>query len=123
MAKMAKTQFASVDDYIAAQPDPVRAILKTVRRAIRKGMPRAEEVISYQIPTYKLNGRAVLYFAGWKNHYSIYPAKEPLVAKFQKELTAFEITKGTIKFPLDQPVPVKLIEGIAKFRAKMEEEG
>jgi uncharacterized protein YdhG (YjbR/CyaY superfamily) len=115
---MAKTDFKSVDEYIASQPDEVQAILGSVRSAIRKAMPGADEVISYKIPTYKLNGRAVLHFAGWKQHYSLYPAGESLVAAFKDELAPYNVDKGTIRFPLSQPVPVKLIERIAKFRAQ-----
>jgi uncharacterized protein YdhG (YjbR/CyaY superfamily) len=115
---MAKTDYKSVDEYIAAQPEDVQAILQRVRTAIRKAMPGAEEVISYQIPTYKPHGGAVLYFAGWKKHYSLYPATDRLVEAFKDELAPYDIDNGTIRFPLSQPVPVKLIERIAKFRAK-----
>jgi len=116
---MAKTRFTSVDEYIAAQPKAARVALKRVRSAIRKGLPGAEETISYQIPTYKLHGRYVIYFAGWKEHYSIYPSTRPLVAAFEKALEPYEVNdKGTIRFPLSLPVPVKLIEGLSKFRAK-----
>jgi uncharacterized protein YdhG (YjbR/CyaY superfamily) len=89
-----------------------------VRRTIRKAVPEAEEMISYQMPTYKLNGRPVLYFAGWRQHYSLYPSSDHLVAAFKDALAPYEINKGTIRFPLAEPVPVKLIAGIAKFRAK-----
>jgi uncharacterized protein YdhG (YjbR/CyaY superfamily) len=115
---MATTDFKSVDEYIAAQPDAAQAALGLVRSAIRKAMPGADEVISYKIPTYKLNRRAVLYFAGWKEHYSLYPAGELLVAAFKDELAPYQVDKGTIRFPLSQPIPVKLIEHIAKFRAQ-----
>ncbi len=71
---MAKTKFTSVDEYIAAQPKAAQVALKRVRSAIRKGVPGAEEAIWYQIPTYRLHGRYVIYFAGWKAHYSIYPS-------------------------------------------------
>ena len=115
---MAKTGFKSVDEYIRSQPEAVQGILGRVRSAIRKAVPGAEEGISYKIPTYKLHGGAVLYFAGWKQHYSLYPAKERLVAAFKDELAPYKVDKGTIRFPLSQPVPVKLIGRIAKFRAK-----
>jgi uncharacterized protein YdhG (YjbR/CyaY superfamily) len=108
----------SVDQYIAAQPEAVRPVLQSVRGAIRKAVPQAEEVISYKIPTYKLNGGTVLYFAGWKGHYSVYPASEDIVAACKSELEPYEVEKGTIRFPLDEPVPVKLIERIAKLRAE-----
>jgi len=114
---MAKIEFPSVDEYIAAQPEPVQGMLQRVRSAIRKAVPRAEEVISYKIPTYKLPGGPMLYFAGWKQHYSLYPATERVVAAFQEELAPYEVRKGTIRFPLSQPVPVRLIGRIAKFRA------
>jgi len=116
---VARTDFKSVSEYIASQPTEARTVLKRVRSAIRKALPRAEETISYQIPAYKLNGRALIYFAGWKRHYSLYPATRPLVAAFKNELAPYEVNdKGTIRFPLSEPVPVRLIEAIAKFRAK-----
>jgi uncharacterized protein YdhG (YjbR/CyaY superfamily) len=115
---MAKTDFKSVDKYIASQPEAAQGALKRVRSTIRKALPGAEEVISYQIPAYKLNGRPVLYFAGWKQHYSLYPSTAQVVAAFKNDLVPYEVNKGTIRFPLSQPVPVKLIEGIAKVRAK-----
>lgn len=116
---MAKTDFRSVDEYIATHPEDVQAILQRVRGAIRKGMPGAEEAISYQIPAYRVHGGTVLYFAGWKKHYSLYPATDGLVEAFKDELAPYEVNdKGTIRFPLSRPVPVKLIERIAKFRAK-----
>ena len=71
---MAKTDFKSVDEYIASQPEAAQGVLQRVRSTIRKALPEAEEVISYQIPAYKLHGGPVLYFAGWKQHYSLYPA-------------------------------------------------
>ena len=115
---MAKTDFKSVDEYIASQPRAVQSALRRVRSTIRKAVPGAEEMISYQIPTYKLLGRPVLYFAGWKQHYSLYPSTDRLVAAFKDDLAPYEVAKGTIRFPLSEPVPVKLIEAIAKFRAK-----
>ncbi len=113
-----KTHFTSVDDYIDAQPDHVRGVLNKVRSIIRRALPKAEELISYQMPLYTLDGERVLFFAGWKQHYSLYPAGERLVVAFKGELAPYEIRKGTIRFPLSEPVPVKLIERIAKFRAK-----
>lgn len=115
---MAKTDFKSVAEYIATHPEDVQAILKRVRGTIRKAVPGAEEVISYQIPAYKLHGSPVLYFAGWKQHYSLYPATDGVVEAFKDDLAPYKLSKGTIRFPLSQPVPVKLIERIAKFRAK-----
>jgi uncharacterized protein YdhG (YjbR/CyaY superfamily) len=114
---VAKTGFTSVDEYIAAQPEATRGILKRVRSAIRRAVPAAEETISYQIPAYKLQGGRMLYFAGWKRHYSLYPAGARLLGEFKDELASYEIEKGTIRFPLSGAVPVKLIGRIAKFRA------
>lgn len=107
-----------MDEYIASQPAAVRDILERVRGAIRKALPAAEEVISYNMPTYRVAGDRVLYFAVWKQHYAIYAATKEVVAAFRDELAAYEIDKGTIRFPLSEPVPVKLIGRIAKFRAK-----
>ena len=115
---MAKTGFKSVDEYIASQPDSVQGVLERVRSTIRKAVPEAEEVISYKIPTYKLPGGPVLYFAGWKQHFSLYPATANVVEAFRDEIAPFVVSKGTIRFSLSQPVPVKLIGRIAKFRAK-----
>jgi uncharacterized protein YdhG (YjbR/CyaY superfamily) len=117
---MVKTDPKSVDEYIASQPQAVQGVLKRVRSAVRKAIPGAEEVISYRVPTYKLHGRPVLYFAGWKQHYSLYPATVNLVAAFKHELAQYEVNnKGTIRFPLSKPVPVRLIQAIAKLRAKV----
>ncbi len=115
---MAKTDFKSVDEYIAAQPEAAQGVLELVRSSIRKAVPNAEESISYKIPTYKLRGDPVIYFAGWKQHYSLYPATNQIVATFKDDLAGYEVRKGTIRLPLSQPVPVKLIERIAKMRAK-----
>ena len=115
---MAKTDFKSVDDYIASHPESAQPILQRVRSTIRRAVPRAEEVISYQIPAYRLPAGVVIYFAGWKQHYSLYPATGRLIAVFKDELAAYEVSKGTIRFPLSQRVPATLIARIARFRAK-----
>ena len=112
---MAKTDFKSVDEYIAAQPAAAQVVLRRVRGGIRKALPGADEVISYQIPTFKRDGAYVVYFAGWKEHYSLYPASRELAEAFADELAPYAVNKGTIRFPLSAPVPVKLIERIAKF--------
>jgi uncharacterized protein YdhG (YjbR/CyaY superfamily) len=112
------SRIQSVDDYIASQPEAAQATLWEVRTAIRKAVPRADETISYNMPVYKLNGKPVIFFAGWKQHYSLYPASPELQAAFQSELAPYEVRKGTIRFPLGAAVPIKLIARIAKFRAK-----
>jgi uncharacterized protein YdhG (YjbR/CyaY superfamily) len=113
---MPKSGLKTVDDYIASQPEAAQPALTQVRNAIRKALPAAEEVISYNIPTYKLDGAMVIYFAGWKQHYSLYPAGARLLAAFKDDLAAYEINKSTIRFALSAPVPVQLIQRIVKFR-------
>ena len=107
-----------MNEYIASKPKHVRVILERVRGAIRAAVPAAEETISYQMPVYTLHGVPVLYFASWKHHYSLYPASDALVAAFRDELRKYQRTKGTIRFPLFDPVPVSLIKRIARFRAQ-----
>jgi uncharacterized protein YdhG (YjbR/CyaY superfamily) len=115
---MAKARFASVSEYIASKPKAARVALERVRRAIRKGVPAAKEELSYQKPVYVLNGVPVLYFAGWTSHYSLFPATDALIASFRRELAPFESAKGTIKVPISEPVPERLIERMASFRAQ-----
>ena len=115
---MRKADLTNVDEYISAQPEAAQIVLQRVRNTLRRALPGAEEVISYKIPAYKLHGRIVLYFAGWKQHYSLYPAGELLVAAFKDQLASYKVSKGTIRFPLCAPIPVKLVERIAKFRAE-----
>lgn len=113
---MARTDYPSADAYIAAQPEASRPVLETARRAIREALPDAVEVISYQIIAYKLPGGTALFLAGWTSHYSVYPATAPLQAAFREELAAYEVGKGTIRFPLSEPVPTELIGRLARFR-------
>jgi len=115
---MPRIDIQSVEDYIAAQPEAVQRVLGRVRNTIRKAVPDAQEVISYKMPTYMLRGHRMLYFAVWKRHYSIYAATAQVLAAFPEELAAYQVDKGTIRFPFSEPVPVKLIARIAKFRAK-----
>jgi uncharacterized protein YdhG (YjbR/CyaY superfamily) len=112
----------SIDEYMGLQPVAVRAKLEKVRAIIRSAVPEAEETISYGMPAYKLHGRIMLYFAGWKEHLSLYPGNGRLVAELADELKQYEVRKGTIQFPLDKPVPAKLITRIAKYRANQEAE-
>ncbi len=112
--KINKLKFSSIDEYIAAQPPDIREKLKKLRQTITKAAPEAEEVISYQMPAYKFHGMLV-YFAVFKNHISFFPTSSG-VQFFKDRLTAFEISKGTIKFPLDKPIPLRLVAEIVKFR-------
>jgi uncharacterized protein YdhG (YjbR/CyaY superfamily) len=118
---MPADKFQSVDEYIAAQREPVHAVLERVRAAILKALPGAEETISYNMPTYTLRGNFIIHFAAWKRHFSLYPASPKLIWSFKKEIAAAKIVKNTIRFPLDEPVPTALIERIAKFRVKEQE--
>jgi uncharacterized protein YdhG (YjbR/CyaY superfamily) len=111
------TTWESVDDYIAGQPEPARPALERVRATIRKALPRATEGISHQIPIYKLDGAMVLYFAGFKNHYSVYPATAHVVGALKEELAGSLHGKATIRFAYTEPVPTRLITRIAKLRA------
>lgn len=107
----------SVDEYIAAQPEAVRPKLEQVRAAIRSAVPDAVEGIAYRMPGYKLHGKPMLYFAGFKKHYSLFAASGTFFAALEEELRGYEFRKGTLHFPLTKPVPLKLISRIAKLRA------
>ncbi len=109
----------SISNYIAKFPRPAQRVLTRVRTVIHKALPGAEEAISYGIPAFKLRGRIVIYFAGWREHYSIYPFNKRLEAALKDQVAAYELSgRGTIRFPLDEPVPVKLLTAIAKLRAR-----
>jgi uncharacterized protein YdhG (YjbR/CyaY superfamily) len=117
MMGMQKSVPKSVDEYIAAQPEAVRPKLEQVRAAIRRAVPEAVEGIGYRMPGYKLQGKPMLYFAGFKDHYSLFAASGTFFAAIEDELTGYDLRKGTVHFPLTKPVPVKLISRIAKLRA------
>jgi uncharacterized protein YdhG (YjbR/CyaY superfamily) len=112
-----RTTPKSVDGYIAGFPAEVQSLLEKIRETIRKALPQAQEKISYQIPTFTLKGKYVIYFAAFKNHVSLYPGPRGS-AKFKKELSRYEGGKGTVRFPLDKPIPFGLITRIVKFRAQ-----
>jgi uncharacterized protein YdhG (YjbR/CyaY superfamily) len=111
--------FSTVDEYIASFPEEYRPILENVRRTMRSAAPGTEETISYGIPTFTLNGRYVIYFAGWKRHISIYPIPQGDDA-LQRDLAPYVAAKGTLRFPLDKPIPYDLIERLtaAAIRAR-----
>lgn len=113
---------STVASYIQAQPPATRAVLRTVRATLRKALPDAEERIGYGIPCYRQYGRNVIYFAGWKEHWSLYPTTPALVAALRAQLAPYAMSKGTIRFPLERRVPVGLVTRIAKFRAREEAE-
>jgi len=107
---------ANIDEYIAGFPKETQQLLETMRATIKKAAPGAEEAISYAIPTFKLHGNLV-HFAAYKNHIGFYPAPRGIEA-FKKELAAYEGGKGTVQFPIDQPLPLTLISKIVKYRVK-----
>jgi len=110
---------AAVDAYIAARPPAARAALETVRAAIGRALPaEAEEVISYKIPAYRVAGRIGLWFAAWAEHYSLYPIGAKAEAALGEDLSGYGRSKGTIRFPLGEPVPEALIERIARLKAE-----
>lgn len=115
---MARNGFESVDAYLAAKPPHVRAALEQVRRTVRKAVPDAVEVISYQMPACKLAGRILLYFAGWTDHLSIYPATGPVMEALGPRLAPHRAGRGTLRFDLARPVPVRLIARFASLRAE-----
>ncbi len=106
----------NIDEYIAGFPHDVQEILEKIRMTIRKAAPDAEETISYQIPTFTLKGYLV-YFAAYKKHIGFYPASTG-IEKFKNELSVYEGAKGSVKFPLDKPIPFDFISKIVKFRVK-----
>ena len=105
-----------IDEYIAGFPNHVQKILQKIRITIKKAAPDAEETIKYQIPTYTLKGNLV-HFAAYEKHIGLYPAPRG-IQEFKNELSAYEGGKGTVRFPLDEPIPFGLISKIVRFRVK-----
>jgi len=111
---MAKTDYQTIDEYIATFPKETQKILKEIRTTIKAAAPNAEEKISYQMPTFYLNGN-LIHFAAYKNHIGIYPTPSGTEA-FKKEISKYKAAKGSIQLPLEEPMPLKLIAKIVKFR-------
>jgi len=109
-----KRDFNSIDEYIAAFPEDIQKILGELRATIKASAPDAGEKISYQMPTFALKGNLV-HFAAWKNHIGFYPTSTGTQA-FKKELSIYESSKGAVRFPIEQPLPLELISKIVKFR-------
>ena len=106
----------NIDEYISRFPEDVQTVLEKVRTTIQKAAPKAEEIISYQMPAFRYYGNLV-YFAGWKTHIGFYPVSSAVKA-FEKELSVYNGAKGSIKFPLDKPMPLSLISRMVKYRVK-----
>jgi len=114
-------QFKTIDEYIEASPKDVQSILQRLRLTIRRAAPEAVETISYQMPTFKLNGKGLVYFAAFKNHIGFYPIPSGIEA-FKKELSRYKQGKGSVQFPIDKPIPYDLVRRIVRFRAKENQE-
>jgi uncharacterized protein YdhG (YjbR/CyaY superfamily) len=115
--KAAAKKFGSIDEYIGTFPKEVQIRLEKMRQTIRKAAPQAVEAISYQMPTFKLNGTNLVHFAGYQHHIGFYPVPSG-VAAFKKELSPYVQGKGSVQFPLDRPLPYELVKKIAAFRVK-----
>ena len=113
---MKSDSVATMDDYIAGFPDDIQAILQRIRMTVREAAPGAEETIKYQMPTFTLKGNLV-HFAAFKNHIGFYPTPTG-IESFQKELSPYKGAKGSVRFPLDQPIPFDLIKKIVAFRVE-----
>jgi uncharacterized protein YdhG (YjbR/CyaY superfamily) len=111
-----KVGFTSIDEYIANFPKDIQGILEKLRATIRKAAPTAEETINYQMPTFTLKGNLV-HFAAFKNHIGFYPTPSG-IEKFKKELSVYEGAKGSVRFPLNSPIPYDLVSKIVKFRVE-----
>ena len=112
-----RKQFKTIDEYIEAFPTNVQNILEKMRKTIRKAAPEAIEVISYQMPTFKLNGKNLVHFAAFKNHIGFYPIPTGIKA-FKEELSQYKQGKGSVQFPIDKPIPYDLVEKVVKYRVK-----
>ena len=112
-----RDQFATIDEYIASFPPEVQEKLRSIRAVIHRAVPDAEEAIRYGIPTFRLDGVNLVHFAAFKTHLSFFPTSSG-VAKFLEELSSYVLSKGTIQIPPGMPVPLDLIERIARFRAE-----
>lgn len=113
---MKGTLAKNVDEYIAGFPEHTQDLLKQLRTTVLKTVPKVEETISYRMPAYNYHG-VLVYFAGYKNHIGFYPTAMG-VEKFKKELSVYKGAKGSVQFPIDQPLPLKLITKIIAYRAK-----
>jgi uncharacterized protein YdhG (YjbR/CyaY superfamily) len=112
-----RKEYTTIDEYITAFPKDIQIVLESIRNAIREVAPSAEEKISYGIPTFDLNGRHMVHFAAYKNHVGFYPTSSGIKA-FNKELSSFKTSKGTVQFPLNEPIPFDLVKRIVRFRVK-----
>ncbi len=113
---LTKQKPRTIDDYLARVSPAKRALLQKLRKTIRAVAPKAEECISYGIPAFRLNGRSLVFFGAWANHCSFYPGSSTTLKKFRNDLKGFQITKGTIRFSPDNPLPITLVKKLVKAR-------
>ena len=111
----------NVDEYISTFPNETAKLLQQLRVTISKAAPKAEETISYGMPAFRYKGKVIIYFAGFKNHIGVYAAPSGHAA-FQKELSVYKQGKGSVQFPIDQPMPLHLIARIVRFRVQQQDE-
>ncbi len=114
------TKFTTVDEYFSAFPESTQHILDVVRKTIKKAAPDAKEVISYNMPAFKLNG-VLVYYAAHNEHIGFYPTASPIVA-FKDDLATYKSSKGAVQFPIDKPMPLDLIARIVQFRVREDKE-
>ena len=114
--KSPKKEYKTIDEYIALFPKDIQKILQQLRLAIRDSAPDAVEAINYQMPTFKLNGN-LIHFAAAKSHIGFYPTPSAIEA-FEEELSDYEVSKGTVRFPMNKPIPLDLVKRIVRFRVK-----
>ena len=118
---MASTKPKTIDEYISNFPAKVQEALQQIREIVREAAPGAEETISYDMPTFNLNGTYLIYFAAWKKHIALYPVSAKLAESLKEDLTGYKGTKGSVHFQLDKPLPIDLIAKIVTWR--LEENG
>jgi uncharacterized protein YdhG (YjbR/CyaY superfamily) len=112
-----KTNYQSIDEYIGTFPDDIQSRLDSMRQIIKSVIPGAIETISYQIPTFKINNKNIVHFSAYKKHIGLYPGSSA-IEHFKEELSQYKWSKGTVQFPLDNPIPSELVKKIVIFRAR-----
>ena len=112
-----RQHYKTIDEYIKTFPKDIQIILEEMRQTIKENAPEAIETISYQMPTFKLNGKNLVHFAAFKEHVGFYPTPSG-IESFEKELAPYRTGKGTLQFPLDKPIPFELVKKVVIFRVK-----
>jgi uncharacterized protein YdhG (YjbR/CyaY superfamily) len=113
---LVKRKPGTIDEYLAGVNPNQRATLEVIRKAIHAVAPGGEECISYGIPAFRLNGHSLIFFGAWTNHCAFYPGSSTLLKKFRDDLKGFQVSKGTIRFSPDSPLPIALVKKLLKAR-------